>query len=1200
MTTRLKSLELQGYKTFANRTLFEYAGAITAIVGPNGSGKSNIADSIRWVLGEQSYSLLRGKKTEDMIFSGSEHRPRSGMASVTMVFDNESGWLPIEFGEVAVTRRAYRDGQNEYLLNGQKVRLKDISELLANSGLAERTYTLIGQGLVDEALALKADERRRLFEEAAGIGLHRTRKEEALRRLDATHRNLDRVKDILAELEPRLRSLERQARRAGEFDQVKIDLRAMLRDWYGFHWHKAQSELLEAREEARGKQAQVEEIRQQQMNVSSQLLQSRQKIQELRSKLSNLHSQLSILHSSREENTREQAVTDERIRSVEEQMQILKQEEMRLDEEVTIYRQQESSSAREVQLLVKDLEETRSQLESVKQDFIVQNRKRRDIERTLQLTQKELDDTVSEINQLNARLNERDNQATQQKAALNNLSQTILEAHKNAEEAKRMTSVVEKELSTAEDSSKRFFELLEIHRKNQQNIDKSRQEKINALNQEKAHLAQLQARLDVLDQADKGLEGYSNGAQVLLKAVRSGNLKGFEKALGNYMDVPQDLEKAVAAALGSAIEAVILEPDNNIDTALDLLAEREAQGILAPVELINVNNKTMAFQRDPYVLGVASQMVAIPPEFSSLVNLLLGNVLIVKDRETAKKVISKQKGEIRAVTLHGDIFYSNGLIEGRSGSQAGAITRTRERKELLSKIGALKEKIQKTQTRLEELDHQLTEAKVKEETLGSSLNQARVELENARNKLFQTKESYNQIERDLKNYQNQSSQLENDIQHWGKNSHEMQEQIEGLENKKSTFLEKIEVLSAELKKYSLHELQTQTTHWETRVLLSEKTFKDANTRLEDRRNLFAKSKQLLENNRVRQRALSDELIKLKQNKSQLQITESANAQDIEQLSRLIEPSEKEMAEQEKTQDSQLLDEAKVRQLQTVAERNFTQARIALAHRQESLESLQRRVEDDFGLVSYEYAEDISGPKPLPLEGLVEELPRIKEISPELEENIRRQRVQLRRIGAINPEAQQEYQEVKLRFSFLNEQIVDLEKAEADIRKVIRELDDLMANEFQKTFNAVQKEFGEIFSKLFGGGSAKLLLTLPDDLTETGIDIEARLPGKRMQGLSLLSGGERSLTATALIFALLKVAPTPFCLLDEVDAMLDESNVGRFRDLLKELSDTTQFIVVTHNRNTVQVADVIYGVTMGRDSTSQVISLKLDEIDKVVD
>jgi chromosome segregation protein len=293
-------------------------------------------------------------------------------------------------------------------------------------------------------------------------------------------------------------------------------------------------------------------------------------------------------------------------------------------------------------------------------------------------------------------------------------------------------------------------------------------------------------------------------------------------------------------------------------------------------------------------------------------------------------------------------------------------------------------------------------------------------------------------------------------------------------------------------------------------------------------------------------------------------------------------------------------EAAARQELSKAEHNHAQAKIALARRQEAVETWRRRIEDDFGLVAFEYSEEVSGPTPLPMGEMVEQLPRVKQISPDLEENIRRLRAQLRRMGAINPEAQAEYLEVKGRFEFMTEQVSDLRQAEEDVQQVLIELDELMQRELRRTFEAVAEEFSVMFKRLFAGGSARLLLTDPEDMASTGIDIEARLPGKRMQGLSLLSGGERSLTASALIFALLKVSPTPFCLLDEVDAMLDEANVGRFRDLLRELSQETQFIVVTHNRSTVQAADVIYGVTMGRDSSSQVISLKMDEVEKVVE
>jgi chromosome segregation protein len=332
---------------------------------------------------------------------------------------------------------------------------------------------------------------------------------------------------------------------------------------------------------------------------------------------------------------------------------------------------------------------------------------------------------------------------------------------------------------------------------------------------------------------------------------------------------------------------------------------------------------------------------------------------------------------------------------------------------------------------------------------------------------------------------------------------------------------------------------------------------------------------------------------------ELKTNETDVVEQIAKLQALIDPTETQLEQVEVARDGMREAESKARQALSLAERRNSQAQVRLNRKQERLDTLRLRIEDDFGLVEFEYADDVSGPTPLPLGEMVEHLPMVAELPEGLDETIRRQRAQLRRMGAINPEAQAEYQEVKERFEFMTNQVDDLHRAEADIKDVIAELDLLMEREFRRTFEAVAAEFRQIFTRLFGGGSARLVLTDPDDLTETGIDIEARLPGRRTQGLSLLSGGERSLTATALVFSLLKVSPTPFCVLDEVDAMLDEANVGRFRDLLRELSENTQFIVITHNRNTVQAADVIYGVTMGRDTASQVISLKLDEVGEVV-
>jgi chromosome segregation protein len=428
----------------------------------------------------------------------------------------------------------------------------------------------------------------------------------------------------------------------------------------------------------------------------------------------------------------------------------------------------------------------------------------------------------------------------------------------------------------------------------------------------------------------------------------------------------------------------------------------------------------------------------------------------------------------------------------------------------------------------------------------------------------------------------------------------VQAEIQDLEASLSPARESVQEHIEQAARLPLVELQSEVGLWNTRAAVAERLAAEAGTRCNDRQDAAENAQSQLEAARQRLEQTAAALIALEQEKEQQRQEEVLLSAEIAELRLQIDPAEAELDTMEEAQAILQGSDTAARQTLSAAEARHAQARINLARRQESLETWRRRIEDDFGLVAFDYADDVSGQTPLPLGELVEDLPWVEQLNVDLEENVRRQRAQLRRMGPVNPEAQAEFQEVKERFAFMTAQVSDLEKAEEDVRQVIKELDELMEIELRKTFDQVAGEFGGIFKRLFGGGSARLMLTDPDDMTNTGIDIEARLPGRRMQGLSLLSGGERSLTAVSLIFALLKVSPTPFCVLDEVDAMLDEANVGRFRELLSELSADTQFVIVTHNRNTVQVADVIYGVTMGRDSTSQVISLKLDQVSEIVE
>ncbi len=1200
MPSRLTSLELHGFKTFANRTFFEFAEKVTAIVGPNGSGKSNIADSLRWVLGEQSYSLLRARKTEDMIFSGSENRPRLGMASATVTFDNSDGWLPIDFSEVAITRRAYRDGENEYLINGQRVRLRDVSELLAESGLAERTYTVIGQGLVDAALALKADERRRLFEEAAGIGLHRSRREEALRRLETTQRNLERVQDILAELKPRLSSLERQARRALEYEQVRTDLQVLLREWYGYHWHEAQKELAESQQVVATHEKRLEQARQEMGEVESQLGGLSQQIQALRLELNQWHKGLAEQHARREETIRLLAVAEERQRSLLTQQTSDQQSILSLVEELSFQQEQLDNSQAEITALKGELEEAAQQSELARRSLAERQAERAQAEKELQAARQEQASLNARQGQLQAQQIESQAQTRRSQEVLAAAQKALADAergHKTAgsgvQSAERTAQGAEKVLQAAETA-------LQAGRKRQAETEALLSRLRQQHSQVDVESARLKAQLGVLDQAEAAWTGYASGARLLLHAASQKRLPGARGAFNTFLEAPAELEKAITAALGNFLDAVLLDED--AEQALALLQNGTGRGTLLPLSRLRpAQRRIHRLPEADGVLGIAAGLVQAPQELAAAVELLLGDVIIVRDRAVASRVLADQPAGVRAVTLQGEVFYSEGPIQAGAVESEGEQTllgRARQRRTAQERITSLADEIAGLDEQMSQAQDGLKALQAENKRLEAEAEQKRQESLKAARQLEQAKALQEQAGRQLRWSQEQVASLQTEGEQRAGEAKRIAAELSQMDGKLADARQTVRQHISRLEGLALDELQSQLALWTTRSAVAQQALSGAASRQQERQTGLQRLQRTQSGLEQRLADYASGLKELEAQRAQARLAETEVGDRMRELNQHIEPAESELArlEQEQAVQQRLADAR--RQQMSANEHLHAQTRINLARRQEAMSSLQRRIEDDFGLVAYEYVGQVSGPTPLPLQGMVEQLPLVRQLSPDIEENIKRQRAQLRRMGPVNPEAQQEYEEVRQRYYFLTEQVADLTQAEQDVRQVINELDELMQREFRKTFEAVASEFREIFTRLFGGGSARLLLTEPDDLTTSGIEIEARLPGRRMQGLSLLSGGERSLTATSLIFALLKVSPTPFCVLDEVDAMLDEANVGRFRDLLSELSQRTQFVIVTHNRNTVQVADVIYGITMGRDSSSQVLSLKLDELEKV--
>jgi chromosome segregation protein len=1195
MTPRLKSLELHGYKTFASKILFDFPGNITAIVGPNGSGKSNIADALRWVLGEQAYSILRGRKTEDMIFTGSEQRPRASMASATIVFNNDDGWLPIDFSEVSITRRAYRDGDNEYLINGQRVRLKEINELLSQTGLSERTYTVIGQGLVDAALSLKPEERRRFFEEAAGIGLYRSRRDESINRLEATKRNLERVNDILAEIKPRLTSLEKQARRAQEFDRVKADLRLLLRDWYGYQWNKSQLDFNNANQILRTQEALHLTHSQKLAEIDQKYQKNRSDILSARTNLDQWHKEMTTDLEKKEVSTRELAVLDERNHAIREkrnslQLELVKnqsQERYLLDmkedylkkrADLSSQLQEATAGETETKALFDRKNEERTLTESALQRI---REYKLELETKRIQSQTNLDQTRQKQKGLHESLKTQESSlekiATSSAQAGNEmdiLKTTIQEQMKKFQELDIQKIQNEKELETLSSAMKRIQEKqLEFG----------------------AQHARLEAQLKVLESAEAQLVGSSEGAKFVMNAFQKGKLSAAIELIQKLLIVPPEYEKAIAAALGESVDAILLKHIGDQEKVLAYLQEQDSSRvtIFVPGEASSRSKKPVLPGEG--VIGLASDLVTASDENKRFVSSLLEDILIVDNRHSAKKLRPTLPGEIILVTLIGEVFLGRGLIIAGKETRSSMIGRPREKKDAETKLAEISRSVDENQRELSQTEIQIKKVESLHQDLVQRIDINLKESEGLTSQVQKLDLVLKQNAVEKKWHQDQITELEKQIQQSREQINLFNKEIVDFRTRSLKTDEEKTALENGIQKLNLEDSQQQMMVWNSRVAVLTTALKEIETRLEENQDSYKTNQVGISEIQASLEQLNLTTQQVEKDTTQSKSDENTIKHELELLQEKINPAELQLSELEKLNKTLQQEQDTARNGAANAERYYTQAQIEMNRQKEKVEVLRERIEEDFGLVAFDYSPNMIGPSPLPFEGLVEQLPKLTEIPLELEGHINQQKAQLRRMGPINQEAEREFTELQERDRFLNAQTDDLNKAETNLRQIIAELDDLMKTEFKKTFTAVEREFHQIFTQLFAGGSAKLMMTEAENINDTGVDIQAKLPGRREQGLSLLSGGERSLTAAALIFALLRVSPTPFCVLDEVDAMLDEANVGRFCELLNELSKNTQFLLITHNRNTVQVADVIYGVTMGKDSASQVISLKMDEL-----
>jgi len=1285
---RLNHLTLQGYKSFAAKTEFLFPTGVTAIVGPNGSGKSNIADAIRWVLGEQRVRALRGKSTEDMIFAGGRRRARAGMAEVSLTLDNSDGRLPIEFSEVTITRRAYRSGENEYLVNGSRVRLRDVTALLAESGLSQGAYTVIGQGLVDAALSLRPQERRTLFEDAAGISLYRSQREDAVLRLDETQRNLERAYDIISEITPRLRRLERDVERVEEHRRLIAHLERLQRTWYGYHWGRRQGALDRALEVTAVLEAQLEERQREEAAQGKRLIQLRQQEGELRARLRDWHRESADLHDEVNEVQRELAVAEERTRLLKVRREELLAELDPLGDQEKAQAEKVAQFQNEVERLERNLVERQERLAELEREWtVVEAQAREPVRRRAQVEQ-DVRDRRAQLERLNRELFEARAEAShleseqavaeerarqlqarreevwaeleplgaQQQAQVERVAQArdrVEQLGRELAEREERLMELEREWTAARQQAQRpdprraqMEDTLRAHRAQLEQLGQ-------ALLEARAEAARLTGEQDALTRMRAARAAYDAGVRALLQA----NLDGVLGPLATLIHVSPEWERAVEAGLGDDLRAVVVERAAILEDVRRVLESVEGRLTLLPLDGLR---PAPALPR--WALR-ASDVITCDECVRPAVEAVLGRLVLCADVQAARALLLDMPPGSRCVTAQGIVLRSDGALSvGQGGAGGGLLADERVRRELPVQIEQAHERgreieeqqraesgrIVALEAELVELDRQAAEAREEaaragREALGQAQTEVAVSGEMLRGQqvILRREESLlEQLRMQMETLQRQADELATERStilervrelraDWnnltesphmpaqlaepamadGQNQEcygrlgEVRLRCRQIEQQQQAEAERIAALEVTLQELA----QQATAASEEAARIERETVGKARTQmavieeaLRSQQTAWQRETALLERlqaQMVARRQRVEELevghAEIAARTQELRARVSALEGEQRQAQAHIRPAEDELAQIREKQLTLEQQERRARDRVRDTEARQSRAQLDVARCRDELKLLARHIEEDLGLVELELSDRVTAQTPLPLRPVVSQLPVVEELPAGLEEEIQRLKAHLRRVGAVNPNALDDYAEVQERHRFLTEQSTDLETASAQLRQVVAELDELMEKAFKETFDAVAERFTETFPALFGGGNARLELTEPDDLLNCGVDIVARPPGKRAQRLALLSGGERALTAVALIFAILHVSPAPFCVLDEVDAMLDEANVGRFRALLQELAEQTQFIVISHTRGTIEAADTIYGISMGVDAVSQVVSLELD-------
>ncbi len=1178
----LKRLELQGFKSFADKTILEFMTGITTVIGPNGSGKSNISDAIRWVLGEQSIKSLRGAKSEDIIFAGTQNRKSLGFAEASLVFDNNDGKLPIEYSEVTVTRRIYRTGETGYFINKTPCRLKDILELFMDTGIGKDGYSIIGQGKIDEILSNKSEDRRHIFEEAAGIVKYRSRKEDSEKKLERAKLNLLRINDILSEIENNIEPLKIQSEKAKKFLSLREELKGIEVGLflYNIDLYKERLEKITADEEIMNSTYESEE--------NSQKLKNEEK-NNLKLEINNLIEEIEKMQNIGFESTNQIEKINSNINVSEERINNIKENNIRyeteineLNEKIEELKEEEKQKIAKKENLYSNKEKFEKELKEKEEELskltTKLSSKQLEIENKKRIIEENTDNKYEIQNEINTQDVKVDSIIKNVKSKTEELELTISEL----DQSRLKKSEIEQNFLDIENKRNKIKnDLSEIENKKIEadNKIKTFELQINQLGQE---IRIKESRLKFLEETEKEKEGYTKSVKSLLKSADANKelKKGLHDVVANLINVKKEYETAIEMALGASLQNVVTETEQDAKNLIEYLRKNNLGRVtFLPISAVNGKKLEKAHLNIKGVIGIASDLVEYNNKYDGIFKNLLGRTVIVEDMEAGIAVAKKNSYSFRIVTLKGDIINSSGAMTGGSvqtktvnilgrsreiealkeelkGLNIKIKNKEEEKEKYIDSIEDLLETIESLETNLQEIDIEYATQKQKVELivenvdkLVNRMDKTKQEIENLNKQKIEITEHKKQLIESLENLEEEIQKLNLEVEEFVRLNKDDQTYIDNL-NMDITNL-KISVSSFEESEMSIDEITE-------RIKID---IKNNTLSLEMKKEQIEKNKQEEESLKAKIEELQNDIIKIKENvkNSGSKIEELKNEKN--EKNTYLEKIEKDIEEQ-------------FTKLQDIKEQ-LVKIDIKKNKTSQDLEDVVNKLWEE-----YELTPNNAG-------GFTKTTDQAK-----TQKEVNYLRTQIRDLGSINIDSIKEYQILKERYDFMCEQRLDLENSMSKLRNVISEMINIMKTQFKDKFKLINKNFNEVFTELFGGGKAELILENEEDVLNCGIDIRVQPPGKKLQNMTLLSGGEKAFTAIAILFAILKINPAPFCVLDEIEAALDDVNVNRYAEYLKKFATYTQFLVITHRKGTMEAADTVYGITMEENGISKLLSMKL--------